>query len=590
MDIGTQHRALALMRRIIDSKRCTVPAIATRPQKPACRIDAPIQQPFPRRSPESQGISSDHIAGFLEAIQNDNTLDPHSIMILCNGIVIAEGAFGAYDLRVWHITHSACKSITSLAVGILIDEGKLSLDEPIVKIFENNVPILSPLTHKNLTVRHLLTMTSGIMFNETGSVTEKDWIRCFFESAMIPEPGKQFAYNSMNTYMLSAIIKQVSGQGLTDYLQERLWGPLGITEIFWEKCPKGIEKGGWGLYIRPEDLAKIGQLVLQKGRWGDRQLISEDWIAHATGSKTDTPAIYGGYQYGHQIWVGRDGNSFLFNGIFSQNVLGFPDSGILIVSNAGNDELFLQSNFFTLVDKYFSQNLNKKNVLPENSRAYRHLKRLQGSLRQVSSSALGKRKTYRLQDGKWMGLSKLCTQLSGRIYLTEAAAALPVSILPLLTQAIQNNYGKGVKSLAFSLREGHFIITVNETDETYSFTIGFDKPMLTNLSFHDEPYRVGVTGWFAADEQNRLVLMLRFSFLEIANARLLKITFHGNTIITKWVESPGRQIIINAFDAVTNEIKFYPFLESVIRKLDKDYIHYKIDRVLEPEVLFQRQL
>ncbi len=594
MDLRTQHRALVMIRRISDYKRCTVPCIPTLPQKPACRPDAPLLQLFPRSTPEAQGISSAHIAGFLEELKNDNTLDPHSIMILRNGTVIAEGAFGAYDLRLWHITHSECKSITALAIGMLIDEEKLSLEDSVVKIFEKSAPILSLLTHKNLTVRHLLTMTSGIVFNEAGAVTETDWVRSFFESVMIPEPGKLFAYNSMNTYMLSAIVRQISGQGLMEYLQERLWEPLGITEIFWETCPKGIEKGGWGLYIRPEDIAKIGQLILHQGKWKGRQLISESFLSQAITSKMKTSKNLGDYNYGYQIWVGREQNVFLFNGMFSQNVIGFPDTGLLIVSNAGNDELFQQSHFFALVDRYFSKDFHPETVLPENPEASKHLLLLEADLCkpipfETLPSKPDKTKLLRLPDGQLAGLPKLKTTLSGRTYLADEAESRSVSLLPLMTQAIQNNYGKGLKSLVFDLSDEEFTLVINESGESYRLPIGFDAPKRTDLSFHGEPYRVGVEGRFFTDEEGHLALDIRISFLEIANTRLLKISFFGGGIVVKWLELPGKTYLSNAMDAIMNEVKLYPFLQTVLSTMDNDFLWDRIRKILEPEITCRLQ-
>ena len=305
MILNTHRRTIVLLRHVFDHKRQTEPIIRTVPQKPKWNPAESIEQPFPRATPESQGLSSDRIAGFIAALHADPVLDQHHTMIFRHGKVVAEGSFGAYDHHIWHITHSECKSITGLAIGMLIDEGKLSLDDRIVEIMDEHVPRLALLTHKNMTLRHLLTMSSGVTFNEFGAITETNWIKSFFDSSLIFEPGSRFLYNSMNTYMLSAIVEQVSGKGMMDFLQGRLWQPLGISNIFWETCPQGIVKGGWGLYIRPEDLAKVGQLIMQKGRWQERQLVSEKWIAEATATQITTPANMGGYDYGYQIWVGH---------------------------------------------------------------------------------------------------------------------------------------------------------------------------------------------------------------------------------------------------------------------------------------------
>ena len=584
MDLRTHRNTLLLVRQIFDSKNSTNPCIRTIPQKPVCSCSGPVAQPFTRTTPEAKGISSDYIARFITDLKNDETLDPHGFMILRNGAVIAEGAFGAYDLSLWHITHSECKSITALAIGMLIDEGKLSLDDKIIKIFDKRIAMITYLTHKDMTVRHLLTMTSGIVFNEVGAVTETDWVKCFLESSVRVEPGRRFEYNSMNSYMLSAIVRQVSGQGLMSYLQERLWEPLGIKDVYWETCPEGIEKGGWGLYIRPEDIAKIGQLILQKGRWGGRRIVSASWVKKATSMQMETPEALGSYNYGYQIWVGRHQNVFLFNGMFGQNVLGFPDTGMLIVSNAGNNELFQQSRFYTLVEQYFPADFHPGDFLPEDPEAYRRLSALQQNLRGPYPVKPSPQQPMLVGNRTLTSLAELCDDLDGRMYIADAVESPAVGLLPLMTQAIHNNYTKGLKSLSFSMENNIFILTVTEADETHRIPVGFDVPETADLSFHSEPHRVGTTGTFTTDEDDNLVLKLRISFLEISNTRVLKIFFYDDRIVTKWAESPGKKYLSDGLAAIGGEIKMGPLLNTILGKADTGFIEHKIDSVFEPTV------
>ncbi|MFR2561601.1 MAG: serine hydrolase domain-containing protein [Anaeromassilibacillus sp.] len=140
-------------------------------------------------------------------------------------------------------------------------------------------------------------MTSGLKFNEIHSVVEKDWIRAILQSDCSFEPGTEFSYNSLNTYLLSAILCKKTGMGLVEYLTPRLFGPLGIHNVSWDVCPMGIEKGGWGLWLRTVDMAKLGQFYLQRGRWmvdgKEKQLLPEDWVIEST--KMDTPTREGDY-------------------------------------------------------------------------------------------------------------------------------------------------------------------------------------------------------------------------------------------------------------------------------------------------------
>jgi CubicO group peptidase (beta-lactamase class C family) len=568
MDLKVQRGAFSLTRQYFERKACIVPCLATPPQKPRCPIGEPVQSPLPRTSPEAQGVRSSAVAGFLSALAGDETLDPHSVMVLRNGAVIAEGGFGAYDPKYWHVTNSACKSITGLAVGMLVDDGRLTLDDRVVHLFADDIPRVAQFAHRTLTVRHLLTMTSGIFFSEVGAVTETDWVTGFLESTPLFEPGSRFLYNSMNTYMLSAIVRKVSGQGLMDFLQERLWKPLGITGIHWETCPKGIEKGGWGLYIRQEDLAKVGVLVLQKGVWKDRRLASEYWIEESTKERMSTPESQGDFAYGYQIWVGQKRHSFLFNGLFGQNVYGFPDSGLLIVHNGGNGELFQQSRFYTHVDYYFGDGSFEEGALPENPDALHRLLELQLRLRKDDPGGT--------PEISWR-------EIEGHAYRTDPAASRTVGLLPFFTQAMQNRYSHGVDALRFeSNADGHALI-VEEADETFRLPVGFAAARETELSFGGESYRVGVQGLFGRGKDGFMTLDIRVSFLEIANARLLHIVFQGDTAQTTWSELPGTDFLTRGLDILRKRLGSLTLLDSISSRL-----HGRIARLLEPEVVATR--
>ncbi len=583
MDTRMLGSAAALIGQILDPKGTTTPRLDLPAQKPAF-VMQPISQPFPRSSPEAQGISSARIRDYLTAVENDETLDPHSIMILCNGNIVTEASFGAYDSRIWHITHSECKSITGLAIGMLIDEGKLSLEDKIVDIFANRINRLERITHKSLTIRHLLTMSSGILFNEAGFPTQRDWVKGYLESAHTSEPGKVFAYNSMNTYMLSAAVKEITGEGLMEYLRPRLWEPLGISNIFWETCPMGIEKGGWGLYICQEDIAKIGQLILQNGAWNGKQLVSSSYIFDATSKQIETPLDKGNYNYGYQIWVGRKERSFLFNGMFSQNVLGFFDSNILVVSNAGNNELFQQSNYYKHTDRYLGTGFRPSANTTEDETAYQDLRALCASLmhRDVKQPD---RALYELIDRKTEKNTelRLSQTLSERAYYTNDDCAASIGLYPLYAQILQNNYTKGLKGISFSAeQDGKLWITIHEKDESYAVKIGLTKTEYSAICIHGEEQRIATQGDFTADENGTPVLRLRISFLELANTRFLRIYFYYDSIRIKWEESPGAPYLLNALESIIAENKTNK-IGSVLNKADDD-LRFRIRFMLEPEI------
>ncbi len=580
MELGAVNRTVSLMARLFNLRKSTVPILPVDPQK-AAGTPVTIQQPFLRVSPESQGISSAHIARFIEALQQDRTLNMHHLLILRGGKIIAEATFGAQDPHIPKMTFSACKSITALAIGMLIDEGKLTLDTHAADLFPHKTTPVSRLRYKELTVEHLLTMTSGATFNEAECMTQTDWVRGFFNSLSVSKPGKVFAYNSLNTYLLSAIVAQVSGLSLTEYLRPRLWEPLGIAVPCWETCPEGIEKGGWGLYLVPEDLAKIGQLILQKGVWNGVSLISETWLAAAASFKRETPADYGDYHYGYHIWIGREVPSFLFNGMLGQNVLGFPENGILLVTNAGNDEMFQQSRYFSLATAYFGGDFPTD--IEENAA---NREQLVAAIAHVRAPIATYEKTpwwRRLFSLPERMLPATCYEWNGKRIIADSSNAPSVGLLPVILQAVQNNYTGGFLSLHFHIVKGRFFVTYRETDEDHRFEVGFDRPQITELYFHGEPYRVAVRGRFAKNEDDETVLILTMDFVETPCTRTIKIVWNEEICLHQ-TERPGKPFLRMLFADIRQKLDDRPLIGAAADKLDEDYILYKIDGLFSPTV------
>lgn len=581
MDFQTTSSAISLVKNILSTRTTTEARIEAKPTKPAFSGSA-IDSPMPRATPESKGVSSRHIAEYLKKLKEMPELDMHGVMILREGTVLAEANFGEYDSSVWHISYSECKSVTGLAIGLLIDEGRLSLEDKVLQIFDAPRRRLSSLMLRDLTVRNLLTMSSGVMFNEAGSVTEEDWLRAFFESIPVFSPGERFHYNSMNSYVLSAIVREVTGESISDYLRPRLFEPLGIENFHWETCPMGIEKGGWGLYMRREDFAKIGQLILQGGRWDGEQLISEEFITAATTLQIETPESYGDYDYGYQIWVGRSQNNFLMSGMFGQNVLGFFDTDLLLVTNAGNDEMFQQSRFFPLTHGFFAHDF--PNSLPENAAAVRELDS------QIADLAYSKPQPQQVFSflRREPTLPPECEQLDGRRFVVTSDNGPSVGLAPLFLQAMQNVYTRGLAAVSFLLRDGDFIVAVEENDIVYELPVGFHTPGRVELDFHGETHLAAVTGRFARDEDDRLCLILRVSLLETASARHIRLYFAADarSMSASFRETPGVPFLLSGLKDMRGNRKRQPAVVQLLGRGDPDYLEYKIRAAFEPTVDF----
>ena len=237
-----------------------------------------ISQPLPRSTPEAEGVSSKGIIDFLDAIDNSKH-EMHSIMILRHGVVIAEGWWSPYRPELKHTLYSLSKSFTSTAIGFAVAEKKITVNDKVISFFPDKLPQTVSENLAQLTIKDLLSMSAGQAPDPSFAIAPSDdWIKTFFSIPIQNKPGSVFLYNSMATYMLSAIVQKVTGQKIIDYLKPRLFAPLGIEGPDWENDPTGINVGGWGLRVRTEDIAKFAQLYLQKGKWNGKQIIPAAWV------------------------------------------------------------------------------------------------------------------------------------------------------------------------------------------------------------------------------------------------------------------------------------------------------------------------
>ncbi len=298
---------------------------------------------FAQTTPEAVGITSASLLNLLDTVEQRG-INLHSLMVLRHGQVAAQMWWTPYAPDEPHQLYSFSKSVVSAAIALAESEGLLHCDDRIASFFPRRIkPDADPRIF-SVTVEHLLTMTSGAFSqNETGLRGQDDWVEWFLNTPLSHFPGDRFIYNSMNTYMLSAILCRVTGMGLVDYLMPRLFEPLGIRRPMWDKCPMGIECGGWGLYLKTEDMAKFCQLCLDDGVWQGRRILPEGWAARAgsslvpssTDSKlNDSPHRISGY--GHQFWRNGDDCSWRADGMFGQYGLIMPQKDMVIITTGGH--------------------------------------------------------------------------------------------------------------------------------------------------------------------------------------------------------------------------------------------------------------
>ena len=573
------------------------------PQKPDFPFDAVYEQAFVRATPESQGISSDLFAALLRELDASKDTEMHHFMALRHGKVICECNFAPYPKGMWHITHSMCKSITGMAIGMLIEEEKLKLDENIYDIFPDHINAFSKIFRPVITVENLLTMTSGVTFNESGIVSGNDWLGSFLNASVNGKPGTEFQYNSLNTYVLSAIVTKRTGETLTEYLTPRLFGPLGITKYYWETCPKGITKGGWGLFLCAEDMAKLGQLYLQRGKWNGQQLVSEYWIEISTARHLKTQNDT--YGYGYQLWMEQRPGSFEYNGMLGQNVIIYPDMDMVLVTNAGNKEMFQDCIMLNIIRKYFPVNYHPADVLPENPLSYSLLKRLCGELENVennnrSTSLRGrwkrnvvsrrkhsdKKYSYRISAAvdRPSDHHSFMRAVSGRTYVMEQQN---IGIAPLFVQVFHNNMTDGISEISFTYDAGNFYVSFTEGEVIHKLPVGFGRAADGCVDLHGEHYLVATLGEFARDENDIPVLKLEITFIEECVKRKVHIFFHeDNGIEIRWNETPGKKMILSGLSSITEELSGNFLYNSLLgdHNITTELLHRLMEQTIEPAV------
>ena len=573
-------------------------------------------QTFPRNTPESQGIHSEHLRNLVEELAYSPDTDMHHFMVLRHGNVICETDFAPYRKGIWHITHSMCKSITGMAAGLLIDEGKLDLSENIYKIFHDKGSTWAKIFRPEVTVENLMTMTSGVTFNESGIVSGNDWLESYLNAPVSEKPGTKFQYNSLNSYVLSAIITERTGMPMDEYLKPRLFDPLGITDYLWEKCPRGITKGGWGLFMHTEDMAKLGQLYLNKGKWNGKQIIPESWAEASVTKKVDS--IEGTYGYGYQLWMEERPGSFEYNGMLGQNVLIYPDVDMVIVTNAGNEELFQDNVMLNIIRKYFPVDWMPKETLPENPIAYAKLQELTERLAgkrlkndQYYNSALIIRKggwkknssKYRVRERQTeiekaqnQQIHLLTDLLDGTCYEMEQAS---VGLFPLVMQVMHNNMTDGISKINFYKKrtkelQQTLILCFQEGEESIELEMGWNQYIENKLSIHGETYLVAVKGELSSDVDDNPVLKVEIVYLEEAMRRKLYVTFvndpSASKLITpeyieiKWYESPGKALIMEGMESITTEVTKHPIYSRIRENGGIDLLHRLMGQTIEPVI------
>lgn len=580
LDIKIGLRTIELLRRISDGRMNDIDFVKYTPQKIRFQEEIKLKQQFDRAEPEEEGIASEYLERFFKELQQMPKTRVHSFMILRNGRVIAEGSFPPYRQEVWHISHSMCKSIVALAVGMAIEEGKLKLTDRVSELLKDWKKQLSVPPKKNITVRDLLIMSSGMIANETAAVTGNEWTRSCLESSQRFEPGTKFHYNSMNTYLLTVILQTVTGKSLMDYLQPRLFSPLGIERVLWEKSPEGVEKGGWGMYLAVEDMAKIGQLCLQNGEWNGKQLVPAAWIQEAGSYHIDSTAGNGCYGYGYQMWGGKCTGSYLFNGMLGQIVYIIPKLSMVLVFTGGSENLYRDNPVNELIERYFDDAF----IPTEQESNPKAAERLRSTLRHLRyENASSSRNRYaiggtisRTPDYE---MERQALRLDGRSYSLPANT---VGLLPLFIQCVHNNYSQGLSQLRFYREEDGIVMFVTEGEDTNKIPLGFAETKYCEIRENGEVFLAAVDAGMVRNEDDVPVLKIVISLIETANVRIIKLFFEHDRVRAHFLETPGIEMMLNGINGAVAGFGSERISDGAKSVMDSEYVENRLKRAFEP--------
>lgn len=533
-------------------------------------------------------INDNLLSDFIKRLCYDKRLNVSGVGMMHNGELVALYHHRPYTDEYRHVSYSMCKSVTQMAIGIAYDEGLISLDEKLCDLFPEHSGIFLKKGMKDVSIEHLLTMRSGVKFDEVSSFFHMDWCKSFMGFDLSFAPGEEFTYNSLNTYMLAAVIKVKTGRNMLEYLQEKLFDVMDIHDITWDKCPKGIEKGGWGLKLSVIDMLKLGQLYIDNGRYKVNgkwiQLISEEWIELSTTAYTkfDDKKILAGY--GYQIWTLKDG-AYLFNGVFGQNVYINTSKKIVIATTASAYELFPDGRLVDIICEFVNNSnlfsresfrMDVKNIFNNRKKInFRTTGFLYDYYNKADKSLLSRYIHKKKNCKAYQYIYEVLSPYQDVEYRFEAYAT---GLLPITTQAIYSNYHLGISGIKLTFEGMGMYIHIEDSGIVYRLKVGYGESIpyeyqLITMGGKELP--IAVRGSIEYDEDYRMLLMIRIVYLEEVSNKILKIYFNDNEILLSAYETPN---MMEFADKLVGEEKMRR--TKLLGKLQApDFIMYKLHKI-----------
>ena len=557
MPLGSTLNSMLLLASHLDSSKPTVSKLKK------MKNDKPVIFPrdekvkfLQRVEPEEVGYSKEYVESYINEIRSDLNLRPNRLLLIKDNKVFGEHYEHPYVPDAWDCVFSSSKTAVSLALGVLYDQGKVDLDLPVCKILKNEKQITIA-KNKEITLRHLLTMSTGITFNEIESVGTYDWVKSFFNSKSKFKFGTKFEYNSLNTYIISVCVEKLAGCKFEHFIRKYIFDRLDMNSTHLDKSDEGYFKGGWGLYILPEDMAKLGIMVRDRGVYNGERIISEEWVdmmSHAQFPATNFGQVY---DYGFQMWADDKKNFCLFNGLYDQNILIFRNSGVVVVTAFGDSEAFHGASLFRITEKYF---LHKYKP---------------GSFELCKTH--GHRDMANIDD-----LNYYYDLIANKEYKSVGKIHNTVGIIPLLLQNVLGTYTKGIHSVIFKKENDEYALVLKENGKNVEIKFNFKDGVRQVLKMYGNEFDCVCDGRFILTGKGEPLLIIRLYFLEFASSRYFSIKYRKDLDILSFEasENPGLDFVYTMLEFQDESTK--TFLNNVLNLINPAILRGTIKNTFSP--------
>ncbi len=514
--------------------------------------------PLEKKDTAALGINAGELSELLRKLASDRLCALDGFAVARGENLLFAGYRPPYSRKFPHITNSTCKTVTTIGIMFAVSEGLLKEEDSVLSFFPEYDTMMTPKYVKQMTVKHLLTMTSGTKCNETTTVVETDWVKAFLLTDCQCEPGTKFIYNSMNTYMLAAILTRVTGKSVMEYMKKRFFAPLGINHIKWELCPMGIERGGWGLHISLEGMLKIGMFLANDGAFLRKQLISPSYIRRMKEEKVSQDADAFAVGYGYQLWHLPKG-LYMLSGMYGQHVIIDEKNGLIVATNAHSDKMFPDSILvrnivecmtdyrFYRPDYTVKEKLSYHKLMQE-FRAFCNGWKLPKVSREMPFFlySMKQEKNKAVQAEKVRNLLSLFERK--RLHIDQAS----IKLFPYMLQGMYQCPPFVVTDIAFKKQEDNLKLCFYKEQgkkedvkrEHLIIKAGYGEYMNQVITIGQDEKEIAVKAYMAKDEDGNSVFILDIIFLSAGFSRLIKFFLLGDRIGIECQEYPNMRAIV----------------------------------------------